>query len=142
VTQNVDGLHQRAGSHGVLEYHGNILRTAARSSRSSRIVRGLAPRPAALRRLRWPAAARRRLVRRGDPARAHARRCARAEGCDVFLSVGTSSLVYPAAGSPSGAAGRRHRDRDQSQPHRALARGRRRAGGPSGILLPRLLAAL
>ncbi len=26
VTQNVDGLHQRAGSRGVLEYHGNILR--------------------------------------------------------------------------------------------------------------------
>jgi len=26
VTQNVDGLHQRAGSPNVLEYHGNILR--------------------------------------------------------------------------------------------------------------------
>ena len=26
VTQNVDGLHQRAGSPSVLEYHGNILR--------------------------------------------------------------------------------------------------------------------
>ena len=26
VTQNVDGLHQRAGSTGVIEYHGNILR--------------------------------------------------------------------------------------------------------------------
>lgn len=27
VTQNVDGLHQRAGSHGVIELHGNIVRT-------------------------------------------------------------------------------------------------------------------
>src|SRR6185436_10152592 len=27
VTQNVDGLHQRAGSRNVLELHGNILRT-------------------------------------------------------------------------------------------------------------------
>ena len=26
VTQNVDGLHQRAGSQDVIEYHGNILR--------------------------------------------------------------------------------------------------------------------
>src|SRR6185503_5076493 len=27
VTQNIDGLHQRAGSRNVLELHGNLLRT-------------------------------------------------------------------------------------------------------------------
>jgi NAD-dependent deacetylase len=32
------------------------------------------------------------------PARALEESCAAAADCDVFLSVGTSSLVYPAAG--------------------------------------------
>ncbi len=64
VTQNVDGLHQRAGSRGVLEYHGNILRDRCTvegivADRSEDTRHGS---------LRRPAAARRRLVRRGDPA--------------------------------------------------------------------------
>jgi NAD-dependent deacetylase len=47
--------------------------------------------------LRWPRAAKRRLVWESiDPA--VLRRCQNAGECDVFLSVGTSSVVYPAAG--------------------------------------------
>ncbi len=46
VTQNVDGLHQRAGSTGVIEYHGNILRDrccaeGTLAERSTRSVTGL-----------------------------------------------------------------------------------------------------
>src|SRR5512140_2319988 len=44
VTQNVDGLHQRAGSHGVLEYHGNILRDRCMVEQ---VVAERAPGPAA-----------------------------------------------------------------------------------------------
>src|SRR6516164_4142013 len=36
VTQNVDGLHQRAGSHSVVELHGNI--TRVKCSREGSIV--------------------------------------------------------------------------------------------------------
>ena len=38
------------------------------------------------------------------PEDAFAAASAAAQSCDVFLSVGTSSLVYPAASLPSGAA--------------------------------------
>jgi NAD-dependent deacetylase len=66
-----------------------------------------------------------------------------AEACDVFLSIGTSSLVYPAAGLAESALRRGatvievNPGRTELSPlaHMALR-------GPSGILLPRMLAAL
>jgi NAD-dependent deacetylase len=99
VTQNVDGLHQRAGSRGVLEYHGNILRDRciAEETVSERAGGGGAalPRCAGCGALLRPD-----VVWFGEPipsgpliGAAEA-----AAACDVFLSIGTSSLVYPAAG--------------------------------------------
>jgi NAD-dependent deacetylase len=99
VTQNVDGLHQRAGSREVIEFHGNIMRdrcviegTIAERSASSNAERPCCARCGAPLRpdVVWfgeaidPA-----VLRAADEA---------AMGCDAFLSVGTSSLVYPAAG--------------------------------------------
>jgi NAD-dependent deacetylase len=100
VTQNVDGLHQRAGSPHVLEYHGNILRdrctleqvVAERSedSRSSPLPRcascGGLLRPDVV----WFG----EMIPRGALVEADEA----AADCDAFLSIGTSSLVYPAAG--------------------------------------------
>ena len=37
VTQNIDGLHQKAGSKRVYELHGSVLRNAAAAERSSRM---------------------------------------------------------------------------------------------------------
>jgi NAD-dependent deacetylase len=143
VTQNVDGLHQRAGSPGVLEYHGNILRdrcTAEQvvADRSEDSRHGL-PRCAACGALLRPD-----VVWFGEPiprgpmiAAAEA-----AETCDVFLSVGTSSLVYPAAGLAETAL--RHGaivievnpSRTELSDVASLV-----LAGPSGRILPRLLAA-
>jgi NAD-dependent deacetylase len=39
VTQNIDGLHQRAGSRAVVELHGNLLRTKCSRRRCSESVR-------------------------------------------------------------------------------------------------------
>jgi len=33
VTQNVDGLHTRAGSRGVIEFHGNVMKTRCTNSK-------------------------------------------------------------------------------------------------------------
>ena len=99
VTQNVDGLHQRAGSPSVVEYHGNILRdrcvdeqVVAERSRESG---GDLPRCAACGGLLRPD-----VVWFGEmiPGDASIAAEAAARDCDAFLSIGTSSLVYPAAG--------------------------------------------
>jgi len=103
VTQNVDGLHSRAGSTRVLELHGNILHTKCLAECGVRIdgLEGLpaGEPPACPACGRW---LRPDVVWFGemlDPAvLAEAERLA--GRCDVMLVVGTSGVVYPAAGLP------------------------------------------
>ena len=99
VTQNVDGLHQRAGSTDVIEFHGNIART--KCSREDVIVDEPVGRTDGAPPLcpRCGAYVRPAVVWFGEmiPPDALQRAFAAAENCDVFLSIGTSSLVYPAA---------------------------------------------
>ena len=105
ATQNVDGLHQRAGSRNVLELHGNIMRSKCS-------VEGLEAEPRADDEDVPPSCPGCGALLRPDvvwfgealPEDAFAAASAAAGGCDVFLSVGTSSLVYPAASLPSEAA--------------------------------------
>jgi NAD-dependent deacetylase len=124
VTQNVDRLHQDAGSTVVLEVHGSLLevvtrrgrfvrllsraelrRTADRLERASRSLLAWVPAGFALRRLAglsWRGIVRPRVVLFGDallePEWSTAQRAARA--CDLMLVVGTSGLVMPAAMLP------------------------------------------
>ena len=99
ITQNVDGLHQTAGSRAVIELHGNIRRT--RCSQEGIIVEeygdGSPPRCP-----RCGAFLRPDVVWFGEmlPAGTLELASEAARGCDLFLSIGTSSLVYPAAGLP------------------------------------------
>ena len=102
VTQNVDGLHERAGSANVVRFHGSIweLRCADGCGNSpwDDLTTPLAELPPRCPRCRG-------LARPGvvwfgetiDPAILE-RSTAAASAADVFLSIGTSSLVYPAAG--------------------------------------------
>ena len=97
VTQNVDGLHQRAGSCGVIEFHGNLFDD--RCFRDGRLETDL--KEAAV-----PMCSdcgeslRPGVVWFGEaiPEAALDESFAAARECDVFLSIGTSSLVFPAAG--------------------------------------------
>ncbi|HEY1230615.1 MAG TPA: Sir2 family NAD-dependent protein deacetylase, partial [Ramlibacter sp.] len=100
VTQNVDGLHQRAGSPGVLALHGSILDDkwldAPRPCCVSQPpVDGRPPRCAVCGNLRRPA-----VVWFGEmlPVEALAAAEEAAQACDLMLVVGTSGVVYPAAG--------------------------------------------
>jgi NAD-dependent deacetylase len=97
VTQNVDGMHQRAGSSDVIEFHGNLF--SDRCSAEGRIVRATADEPVPL----CPECGsylRPGVVWFGEaiPEDALHASFAAAADCCVFLSVGTSALVYPAAG--------------------------------------------
>jgi NAD-dependent deacetylase len=145
VTQNVDGLHQRAGSPSVLEYHGNILRD--RCSAEQRIVEdgepadsdGL-PHCAACGALLRPD-----VVWFGEaiPGAAMQAADAAARDCDLFVSIGTSSLVYPAAGLAEIALARGVPVLEiNPNPTDLSARADLVLAGPSGSVLPRLLTAL
>jgi NAD-dependent protein deacetylase/lipoamidase len=130
VTQNIDGLHQSAGSTDVHEIHGSLLEVFDTSTRS--VIRRLERHDLAqiaetlrkyashqssflslLRQLRleypfeWLGRHRPNLVLFGDamaePAWTTA--CRIVEECDLLLSVGTSRAVYPAAMLPDWAAG-------------------------------------
>ena len=98
ITQNVDGFHQMAGSMDVIELHGNILR--AKCSRENVVID------------RWAetseapplcphcgAYLRPDVVWFGEmlPPGALEAAAQAASTCDVFFSIGTSSLVEPAA---------------------------------------------
>jgi len=101
VTQNVDGLHERAGSRNVIELHGNILRSKCSRedivAEPEEIDDSVPPRCP-----RCGAFLRPDVVWFGEmlPLGAFEAASEAARGCDVFLSIGTSSLVYPAAALP------------------------------------------
>ncbi len=98
ITQNVDGLHQRAGSPAVTEFHGNLFTTLCSVERKEvAAVSDEAPLPTCP---DCGALLRPGVVWFGEaiPEAALETAVAAAAACDVFLSIGTSSLVQPAAG--------------------------------------------
>lgn len=101
ITQNVDGLHQMAGSSDVVEFHGNAawqrcMDCGTRIPTREIDVDALPPRCACNGVLRpdW--------VFFGEmiPADAMNRSRALAARCDVMLVIGTSAIVQPAAYMP------------------------------------------
>lgn len=108
VTQNVDGLHQRAGSQGVLALHGNIaedkwLATPKPCCTAQPPAAGQPPFCAVCGNLRRPA-----VVWFGEmlPVDELAAAEEAAQACDLMLVVGTSGVVYPAAGLARATRGR------------------------------------
>ncbi|MEO9102215.1 MAG: NAD-dependent deacylase [Burkholderiaceae bacterium] len=100
ITQNVDGLHQRAGSQGVLALHGNLMEDrwldAPRDCcHAQHITDKLPPRCITCGNARRPA-----VVWFGEylseATLAQAQQAA--SNCDVMLVLGTSGAVHPAAG--------------------------------------------
>lgn len=106
VTQNVDRLHRRAGSRNVIEVHGNLdeVRCTRCGLTSDRAGIALPPLP---RCESCGALARPAVVWFGEalPDDVWGRAESAARGCAVFLVVGTSAVVYPAAGLAATARG-------------------------------------
>jgi len=98
ITQNVDGLHQRAGSRQVVELHGSLLRSKCSSEGTvfDDWPKGHGSPPACP---QCGAFLRPDVVWFGEtlPEQALQTAWKAAQNCDWFFSVGTSSLVEPAA---------------------------------------------
>ena len=104
VTQNVDSLHQKAGSCAVIELHGNIMLSTCSETGEEIDDTWIEANPG-----RPPASphhpqglARPGVVWFGEslPAGAMDRAIGEASTCDVCFSIGTSTLVQPAASLP------------------------------------------
>jgi len=94
ITQNIDGLHQRAGSQRVCEYHGTLMRW-----RCEVCGRELEPAgrelPLHCAMLMRPA-----IVMFGEMIPSEAGQAAKRalRDCDLFVAIGTSGTVFPASG--------------------------------------------
>ncbi|MFO0983528.1 MAG: NAD-dependent deacylase [Planctomycetota bacterium] len=101
ITQNVDGLHQRAGSHGVIELHGSLARNRCFNEGvvvdSWQETGAIPPRCP-----RCGGSLRPDVVWFGEalPAGALETGLHAVRTCDLLLTIGTSAMVQPAAALP------------------------------------------
>jgi len=141
ITQNMDGLHEKAGSHDVIKLHGDIW--LLRCTKCGREERNEAPHLDPLPPLcRCGGILRPGIVWFGEalPAGEWERAFAASRRADIFLVIGTSATVYPAAGLVEVAHQARARVaviNPDPTPADGLADWVLR--GPAGELLPRLL---
>jgi NAD-dependent deacetylase len=149
VTQNVDDLHERAGSSDVVHLHGQIARPYCERCRAPHTLSPDMPDiPPGGARIAPPGCdrcggrIRPGVVWFGEPLPAPAwqRALAAARSCDAFLCCGTSGIVYPAAALPEITAARRVVTiQINSNPTPLDASASAVIRGEAGTTLPRLL---
>lgn len=100
VTQNIDGLQQRAGAVDVLELHGSLWRV--RHPRTGEVFEMLEPVILDDPRFEDGAWMRPDITWFGDSLREDVVQAASKAiaGCELLISIGTSGVVYPAAALP------------------------------------------
>ncbi len=141
VTQNVDGLHDLAGSRNTVKLHGDIWRMRCTECRAEWTDRRV-PLPELPPRCRCGAMARPAIVWFGESLPDGAMEQAEQAACraDVLLVIGTSAVVYPAAGlvpyAVESGAQVIEINTEPSLPGGEVAYALK---GPAGEILPRLL---
>ena len=152
ITQNVDDLHERAGSQNVLHLHGRLDQPFCFDCRRPHtLVSGIADEPEGGRRLEPPRCShcggrvRPGVVWFGEglPAEVWREAVDACADCDLMLTVGTSSVVQPAA-SLSFEVARRQRPVVQVNPQATDLNQvtRFNLAGMAGEVLPALVAAM
>jgi NAD-dependent deacetylase len=141
VTQNIDDLHERAGSHHLVHMHGELLK--ARCTRCGAVEPWRAdlgpadpcPRCAAADSLRP------HVVWFGEMPLEMNRISAALDECDLFASVGTSGIVYPAAGFVAQVRARRgvRTVELNLEPSESASLFAESAYGPASSLVPRFV---
>ena len=144
VTQNIDDLHERAGSKNLIHMHGELLKV--------RCVHCGLP-------IHWaddlgvghvcpdckrPGSLRPHVVWFGEIPLGMERILAALLDCDLFVSIGTSGNVHPAAGFVAQVRrqGRAHTIEAYLEPSEAASLFAERRHGPAGEIIPALVAEL
>lgn len=144
ITQNVDDLHERAGSSGVIRLHGSIMHLRCSGSCGTTVPAPLDDSGAAIPCATCGARLRPDVVWFGEPLPMKPFEAARdaAIACDVFLSVGTSNLVEPAASLPwiSATHGATVIVVNPTMEGQKQGPSILPIEGPAGVMLPRLIA--
>ncbi len=140
ITQNIDGLHRRAGSRAVREYHGthgelHCIECGRRWRRDA--APGGAPPRCGCGQVLKPA-----VVLFGEPIPHEVARQAEADAAraDAIIVVGTSATVFPVAAIPRVVARRGHPVIEVNVAPTSLTRevDTLLLSGPAGVVLPRL----
>ena len=100
ITQNIDGMHQRCGSHNVIELHGSLWRMRCESEGA--IYEDYDSGKYSSRYCDCGNFRRPDIIWFGDMLNENIIQKANLaiSACDLFISIGTSALVWPAAGYP------------------------------------------
>lgn len=106
VTQNIDDLHERAGSGRVVHMHGELLKAACGRCAAVMEWRGDLGVDAACPACDHAGALRPHVVWFGEMPLEMDRIYRALDGCGLFVSIGTSGAVYPAAGFVAHVRGR------------------------------------
>lgn len=138
VTQNIDDLHERAGSRNLVHMHGELLKARCL------VCGGISPwREGMTRTSRCPGceaegALRVHVVWFGEMPLEMDRIYEALAGCDLFVSIGTSGNVYPAAGfvAEAHANGRAHTVELNLEPSEGHSLFDERHYGPASVEVP------
>ena len=145
ITQNIDNLHRRAGSTRVHELHGNIERNYCMNCGTAYPDNSLGTMSDVPQCGKCGGLIRPDVVWFGEmlPEEEWTASARAAASCDVFFSVGTSAVVYPAASLPFMAkqAGA-FLVEINAEPTSLTDHADEFLQGPSGVILPALVAAV
>lgn len=143
VTQNIDDLHERGGSERVIHMHGELLKMFCTRSRQVYPVRGDIELTQRCECCQQVGTLRPDIVWFGEMPYHMEEISDALSRCDLFISIGTSGNVYPAAGfvSLAGQAGA-HTVEINLEPSLGQSRFKEKIYGKAGEILPAYVATL
>ena len=138
VTQNIDNLHERAGSTNLLHMHGEILKTRCDACHEPIVCEGTLSLDNACDLCGTVGCMRPHVVWFGEMPFHMEEIESALELCDLFISVGTSGNVYPAAGFVQQVqmAGRGHTVELNLEPSEGATLFAESRYGPASVIVP------
>ena len=140
VTQNIDDLHERAGAQAVIHMHGELLKVRCPNTNQTREWRDALHIDEMCTCCQFPEPLRPHVVWFGEMPLHLDRIYNQLSHTDLFISIGTSGSVYPAAGFVHEAASQgAHTIEINLEPSEISPQFNELRQGPAGILVPQLV---